>query len=76
MRDHDFAPGTVGELDLCTGQPALAGDRENLPVAEPGVYDPRSGFEPKLLLRVREIVAERALCLSLGSPFASPVPVE
>ena len=50
MRDHDFAPGTIHELDLGTSEAAFPGDRENLPTTKSGVNDPRPGFESKLFL--------------------------
>ena len=50
MRDHDFAPDTIHELDFGTREAAFPGDRENLPTTKSGVNDPRPGFESKLFL--------------------------
>lgn len=50
MRDHDFAPDTIHELDLGASEAAFARDREDLPTAESGVNDPRPSFESQFFL--------------------------
>lgn len=76
VRHHDFAANAVLELDFGPGKAAFASDRENPAMSKPRVDDPRTGLQLQVFLRIRVVVAKRALPSGLSRALAAPVPLE